>query len=393
MKKELEFPQGFLWGSACSSYQVEGGIDGCDWSKDFPAGRACDFWNRYEEYFDLAEELHQSVFRLSLEWSRIEPHEGKFDEAAVERYRDMLGSLRKRNIKTMVTLWHFTTPAWLSEKGGWLCPEAPEYFKKYVSFVAKELDSQVDFWITINEPMIYTSQGYILGRFPPRKKYDLFSCALASFNLARAHKKAYRAIKEINSEAKVAMAENYSFVEPLYKDPISRFLAWMWNYLRNRIFLEYTKKEQDFIGVNYYFHERIVWDVKYPFVMIKNANKAVSDVGTEIYPKGIYEVLKRLKKHNLPVYITENGLADAKDEKREAFIRDHLKWIHRAIGEGADIRGYLHWSLLDNFEWADGFAPRFGLVEMDYEKCAYKVRPSAKRYAQICEKNVLTVEE
>lgn len=389
MKKELEFPEGFLWGSACSSYQVEGGIDSCNWSEDFSAGKACDFWNRYEEYFDIAEELHQNSFRLSLEWSRIEPSLGEFDIAAIEHYRKILMSLRRRGIKTMVTLWHFTMPAWLSEKGGWTDSASAGYFCRYAEFAVKELDSYADFWITINEPMIYTSQGHIIGRFPPRKKYDLIGCAVASFNLAQAHKKAYRAIKEINPKAEVAMAENYSFVEPLYKDPISRFAVWIWDYMRNRAFLEFTRKEQDFIGVNYYFHERIVWDVKYPFITIKNANKTVSDIGTEIYPKGIYGVLKRMRKYGLPVYITENGLADAKDEKREAFIKDHLRWIHKAIEEGADVRGYLHWSLLDNFEWADGYGPRFGLVEMDYEKCSFRVRPSAKKYAEICQKNRL----
>ncbi len=389
MKKELEFPEGFLWGSACSSYQVEGGIDGCDWSEDFPAGRACDFWNRYEEYFDMAQELHQNVFRLSLEWSRIEPEEGRFDAAAIGRYRKMLESLRKRKIKAMVTLWHFTTPSWLSEKGGWKNSAAPEYFRKYSEFAAKELDPHVDFWITLNEPMIYTSQGYIIGRFPPRKRYDIAGCAAASFHLAQAHKKAYRAIKGANPKAKAGMAENYSFVEPLYGDPISRFAAWAWDYVRNRMFLEFTRKEQDFIGVNYYFHERIAWDVKYPFVFIRNADKSVSDIGTEIYPKGICEVLKRMRKYGLPIYITENGLADAKDEKRGQFIKDHLRWIHKAIGAGADVRGYLHWSLLDNFEWADGYSPRFGLAEMDYDKQSCKIRASAKEYADICAKNRL----
>lgn len=378
-----------MWGSACSSYQVEGGIDKCNWSEDFPAGKACDFWNRYEEYFDIAEALHQNAFRLSLEWSRIEPEEGAYDMAAIEHYRSMLKSLRKRGIKTMVTLWHFTMPAWLSEKGGWMDSGAPGCFRRYAEFAAKELGPYVDFWITINEPMIYTSLGHIIGKFPPRKKYDLVGCAVASFNLAQAHKKAYHAIKEAIPQAEVGTAENYSFVEPLYRDPITRFAAWAWDYVRNRIFLEFTKKEQDFIGVNYYFHERIAWDVKYPFIMIRNADKAVSDIGTEIYPKGIYEVLKRMRKYGRPVYITENGLADAKDEKREMFIKNHLKWVHKALKEGADVRGYLHWSLLDNFEWADGYAPRFGLVEMNYDKCSSKIRPSAKKYAEICAKNKL----
>jgi beta-glucosidase len=393
MKKELEFPEGFIWGSACSSYQVEGGIENCNWSEEFPAGKACDFWNRYEEYFDIAEELKQNVFRLSLEWSRIEPEEGRFDREAIEHYRKMLISLRKRNIKTMVTLWHYTNPIWLSEKGGWASFETPGYFRGYASFVAKELDPFVDFWMTVNEPMISCSHPYILGKFPPKHKYDLLGCGKAAFSFAQAHNKAYDAIKEINPKAQVGMAENYSFVDSLYKDPVSRSIVSVWNYIRNRMLLEFTKDRQDFIGVNYYFHERIVWDVKYPFITIRNADKEVSELGTEIYSKGIYEVLKYLKKYDLPIYITENGIADSKDDKREDFIKDHLKWVHKAIKESADVRGYLYWSLLDNFEWADGYGPRFGLVEMDYENMSCKIRPSARKYAEICERSTLVLED
>jgi len=389
MKKELKFPEGFLWGSACSSYQVEGGIDNCNWSEDFPAGKACDFWNRYEEYFDILEKLNQNVFRLSLEWSRIEPEEGKFDREAVAHYKKILMSLRKRKIKTMVTLWHYTNPAWLTGKGGWASFETPTYFRNYASFVAKELNPYVDFWMTVNEPMISCSHPYLLGKFPPKHKYDIIGCAKAAFNFATAHKKAYGAIKEINPQAQVGMAENYSFVDSLYGDPLSKFIVSVWNYIRNRMLLEYTKGQQDFIGLNYYFHERIVWGVKYPFIFIRNADRVVSELGTEIYPKGIYEVSKYLKGYDLPIYITENGIADSKDEKREAFIKDHLKWVHKAIQEGADVRGYLYWSLLDNFEWADGYDPRFGLVEMDYEKDSFKIRPSAFEYAKICKSNKL----
>ena len=393
MKKELEFPQGFLWGAACSSYQVEGGIENSNWSEDFPAGEACDYWNRYEEYFDIAKELKQNVHRLSLEWSRIEPSPGRFDREAIEHYKKMLVSLRKRGVKTMVTLWHFTNPAWLTPKGGWVNFGTPNYFQDYVTFAVKELDPYVDFWITINEPMISCSLPYITGKFPPRHKNDFIGCGRAAFNLATAHKKAYRAIKEINPAALVGMAENYSSVEPLYKDPVSRLIVSVWDFLRNRMFLEYTKKQQDFIGVNYYFHEKITWDIKFSFVFIKNSNKAVSDIGVEIYPKGICDVLKNLKKYNLPIYITENGIADKEDKMREVFIVDHLKWVHKAIKEGADVRGYLYWSLLDNFEWADGYAPRFGLVEMEYEKMNYKIRPSARKYAEICEENKLVLED
>lgn len=393
MKKELEFPDGFLWGAATSSYQVEGGINNCNWSEDFPAGEACDLWNRFEEYYDIAKELGQNAHRLSLEWSRIEPEEGKFDQEAITHYRDMLISLRKRNIKTMVTLWHFTEPKWLSAKGGWTNAESPRYFRDYANFVVKELDGYVDFWVTLNESGLYVSLSYLLGKFPPQRRRDVWGWGRALFNLALSHKAAYRVIKETNPQAQAGMAENYSFVEPLYKDPVSRFIVQVWDFLRNRMFLEFTRRQQDFIGVNYYFHERLVWDVRYPFVSIHNSNKVVSDRGHEIYPKGIYEVIKRMRKYDLPIYITENGLADKEDRLRAQFIRDHLKWVHKAIQEGADVRGYFHWSLLDNFEWEEKYGPCYGLLAMDFKDVTYSIRPSAREYERICKDNKLIIEK
>ncbi len=392
MKKQLSFPEGFLWGAATSSYQVEGGIEKCNWSKEFPAGKACDYWNRYEEYFDIAKELGHNIHRLSLEWSRIEPAEGQFDQTAIEHYRKMLEALRARGIKTMVTLWHSTNPLWLSEKGGWTHMAAPAYFERYAAYAVRELDELVDFWVTINEPGISTTMPYLLGMFPPRHRHDLWGWGSSLYNLAQAHKRAYRAIKRINPDKPTGMAENYSFVEPQYKDPLSLLLVRVWDFLRNRMFREYVRREQDFIGVNYYFHERLAWDVKYPFVVFRNRNKSVSDRGHEIFPEGLYRVVKDMKKYGLPVYITENGLADKEDKLRAAFIRDHLKWLHRAIREGVDVRGYLHWSLLDNFEWEMRYGPCYGLLAMDFEHQTYEVRPSAREYAKICKTNKLILE-
>lgn len=394
MKKELEFPAGFLWGSGVSSYQVEGGIEKCNWSKDFPAGRACDYYNNYEKYFDIAEELNQNVHRFSLEWSRIEPEEGKFDREAIDHYKKVLMSLKRRDIKTMVTLWHVTIPEWLAEKGGWANSKMPQYFQRYASYVAGELDCYVDFWITLNEPGITISNGYLLGKFPPLRKNDLAGSIRAFFNFVSAHKKAYSTIRNLSPQAKVGMAENYSFAESYEKkSAINNLAVRIWDFLRNRALLELTRNEQDFLGVNYYFHERIKTKTGWPFVEICNENRLVSDRGCEIYPKGIYEVLKSMKKQGLPVYITENGVDDKGDKYRTDFIKKHLEWVHKAIEEGVDVRGYLYWSLLDNFEWELGFEPRYGLVEMDYNTLDYKIRPSAFEYAKICKDNKLTIEE
>ncbi len=386
----LKFPKNFLWGAAVSSYQVEGGIENCDWSKDFPAGRACDYYNQYEKYFDLANELNHNTHRFSLEWSRIEPEEGRFNHKEIERYRKILLALKERNIKSMVTIWHFTSPIWFAEKGGWQNRKSASYFENYTKFVAEKLGDLVDFWVTINEPMIYLSEAYIAGRFPPQKK-NIFLTPLVFLNFLRAHKKAYQAIHNFNKNAKVGLAQNYSFVDPDNKKSfLNRTVANIFNFIRNRLFLVCVKDKQDFLGVNYYFHDCIKITSKFPFLKIENENKKVSDLGWEIFPKGIYYVLKDLQKYNLPIYIAENGLADAEDKNRTEFIKKHLKYIHKAISEGVDVKGYLHWSLLDNFEWVDGFKPRFGLTEMDYEKMEIRVRKSAREYARICGENGLS---
>lgn len=387
-EKIKKFPNDFLWGSSVSSYQVEGGVQSCNWSEKFPAKMACNYFKNYEHYFNLVQELNQNVHRLSLSWSRIQPEEGKFDRSKIKHYREMLLALKARGIKPMVTIWHWTIPVWLSEKGGWENSKFSDYFEQYTRFIVEELDDLVDFWITINEPMIYTSLAYILGKFPPQKKNPLI-IPKVFYNFVKTHKKSYKAIHDINKNAKVGLAQNLSFVDAYdEKSFVNKMIVKSFNFFRNRLFLELTKNYQDFLGVNYYFHDRVKFSLSaFPFVEIKDENKEVSDLGWEIYPQGLYFVLKELKKYNLPIYITENGLADKEDKKRERFIIGHLEQIHLAIEEGIDVRGYLHWSLIDNFEWTDGFSPRFGLVEMDYKTMGTKIRSSAKKYAKVCKEN------
>lgn len=385
---KLKFPKNFSWGATVSSYQVEGGVENCDWSKDFPARKACDYYNRYEEYFDLAKELNQNIHRFSLEWSRIEPEEGKFDRKEIEHYRRMLLALKKRNIKSMVTIWHFTNPIWFFQKGGWQNHKAAVYFENYTKFVVEELDDLVDLWITMNEPMVYLSQAYLIGKFPPQKKNILLAPRIF-YNFIRAHKKAYQTIHSINEDAKVGLAQNYSYIEPDNKKSyLNRAVARLWDFIFNKLFPIFVKRQQDFLGVNYYNIIKIT-PFKFPFIEIENENKKVSDLSWEIFPKGIYYVLKNLQKYNLPIYITENGLADSKDKNRVEFIKEHLKYVHKAINKGVNVKGYLHWSLLDSFEWTDGFEPRFGLVEMNYEKMEAKIRKSAWEYAKICKENIV----
>lgn len=390
----LTFPENFLWGSATSAYQVEGGVEGSDWSRVFPAGRACDHYSRYEEDFDLLQKLNQNAYRFSIEWSRVEPDEKKFDEREIEHYRQVLLSLRRRGIKAMVILHHFTNPLWLAKIGGWANSKTVFYFFRFAERMFKEYGDLVDFWITINEPMIYAGKGYLEGSWPPQKRNPVLFLKVLRNQIA-AHKKVYEKAHD-REIIQVGIAKNNQYFEPANnKSPLDRFFVFLADYFWNRWFLNRIKNHLDFIGLNYYFHNKIGFPLPFRSLggggtyRMKNENRVVSDIGWEVYPQGIYHVLKELKDYKKPIYITENGVADAKDALRKDFIGDHLLWTHKAISEGVDVRGYFYWSLMDNFEWEKGFKPRFGLVEIDYETLARRPRPSAWYYGEICKKNML----
>ncbi|MCK5044536.1 glycoside hydrolase family 1 protein [Candidatus Parcubacteria bacterium] len=374
----MKFPKDFIWGSATSAYQVEGGVENSDWSIDFSTCQSCDHYNRYEEDFTLLEELNQNAYRFSLEWSRIEPQKSCINELEIEHYRKVLQSLKSRNIKTMVTLHHFTTPYWIK----WSDPSAVFYFSRFAKVVFKEYADLVDYWVVINEPLVYASQSYYKGIWTPQKK-SLFSFLKVVNNQISACRKVYQDFHCLKQDVQVGIAKNNVFFEP-YKSLLDKFSASMARYFWNDYFLNKVKNHLDFIGLNYYFHSKI----KFPF-SVQNENRIVSDIGWEIYPQGIYHVLKELKKYNLPIFITENGLADEKDRHRKEFIENHLYWVGKAIKQGVDVRGYFHWSLMDNFEWEKGFKPRFGLVEIDYRTLERRIRSSAYYYAKVCGSNQL----
>lgn len=373
----LKFPKNFYWGTAMSAYQVEGGIKN-DWSvagRKFDAGQACDHYHRFESDFDLAKQMNNNAHRFSIEWARIEPEQGKFDQKEIEHYRKVIVALRERGLEPFVTLYHWTLPIWFAEKGGWLNKDAPKYFERFVEKVVSEYKDLVKFWITLNEPNIYVFFSFFAGIWPPFKK-SWFKSRKAFKQLTETHKKAYQIIHKISSDAKVGIA---------YQKGNSIIVNYEWIYK----FLESIKNNQDFIGLDYYVgtFTGSLWQ------KIFQRKQGLTDLNWQIYPKGIYYALKDLKKkYNKPIYITENGLADAKDEKRAKFIIEHLRWVHKAIKEGVDVRGYFHWSLMDNFEWAMRFAPRFGLIGIDYNHNLKRIpRQSSKIYAEICKNNFLEI--
>lgn len=410
-----EFPKNFFWGSSTSSYQIEGGNinDWSEWEKqnadrlakeaelkfnflalwpkikdeavnpsNYICGRACDHYNRFEDDLKLAQAFNHNAFRFSIEWSRVEPKKGCFDEKEIYHYTRVIDSLLAKGIEPFVTLWHWTIPLWVRDQGGWESKKTAEDFERFSRKIAESLGGKVNYWITLNEPELYANASYLKGSWPPQKR-NIFAYFRVFNNLIRAHKLVYSLIKKSNPGAQIGIAKHNIYFEAYQNRIGNRIMKQLIDWWWNRRFLEKIKEESDFIGLNYYTYNLI--DEGFG----KNRNQIVSDMGWGLYPEGIYFALKELEKYGKPVIITENGLADRKDEHRGWFILEALKNILKAIEEGVDVRGYLHWSLLDNFEWDKGFWPRFGLVEVDYKTMERRIRPSARLYAKICRENKL----
>ncbi len=382
-KNLKNFPKNFLWGVAHSSHQVEGNNKNNDWheweqkgkTKDF-SGLACDSWNKFPEDHDLAQKLGCNAFRLSLEWSRIEPEEGKFNQKAIDHYRKVLQDLKARNIKTVVTLWHWTLPLWFSKKYGWHHKDSVEIFARYCEKVVGELGGEIDFLLTTNEPLMTFGKGYLLGDFPPGKIAP-WKFLKARKNMILSHKKCYDVCKKQNKNLPIGITQYHSFIGSS-KNPIAKLIRKIIFYR----FYDQVGDKQDFIGINYYKKSDLPWK--------RNKNKKVTDFGWEIYPKGIYEVIMDAhRRYQKPIYIFENGLADKEDKYRKDYITDHLKYIKKAIEDGADVRGYFHWSLLDNFEWNEAFEMKFGLCEIDFKdkNRPRTPRPSFYHYQRIIKNN------
>jgi len=398
----LTFPKNFLWGAATSAHQVEGYNTNNDWSLVADsglsdAGKAGDHYHLFEKDFDAAHELNHNAHRFSVEWSRIEPEENTWDEKELEHYCSVIRALLNRGLEPFVTLHHFTLPLWLYHKGGWANKKAPEYFNRYVSYLMKHLPHEVRFWITINEPLVYISQGYIRKKWPPFKKNDIVHALLVFSHMESAHKRAYHTIHAMRSNAHVGIAHSASSFHAYRKHKLGdQLFEMMLDFLVNHSFFRFSKKFHDFLGINYYIHYRIYEVhphlIKNPlqFQDIAKQYREVSDVGWEVYPQGIFNILVDFKDMGLPIYITENGIATKNDHKRTRFIISHLKEIYHAIHAGVDIRGYFHWSLLDNYEWDKGFAPRFGLLGVNYETLERTVQDSARVYARICKENAIS---
>jgi beta-glucosidase len=381
--KPFRLPSTFLYGAASSAHQVEGNNTHSDWwfeeqrGKLPKSGQTADHYNRFAEDFGLAKEIGLSAMRVSLEWSRIEPQPGQFDTSAIQHYRQVLQEMKLQGLTRMVTLHHFTLPQWLAERGGFASRNSIALFTRYARFVAKELGSEIDLWVTINEPEVYTFMSSLRGLWPPFSKNPFRALTIFN-NLAKAHNHAYRAIKTAQPEAQIGLAKNNVYNEPFRpRHWLDRGAVRLNNWFANHWFLNKIKHRLDFIGLNYYFYHSLT--VSWRGIVQKNLDGPKSDMGWRTYPKGLYYLLKDLSQtYRKPIYITENGIANARDDMRQDFIRQHLSWTAAAVAEGCDVRGYFYWSLTDTYEWQDGFDPKFGLIEIDFATQKRTVRPSAQ---------------
>ena len=412
------FPKSFLWGTATAGYQVEGNSTNTDywaWEQQPGAvlhgqrsGRACDWWEgrRWQEDFDRAAADGHTALRLSVEWSRVEPAAARWDEDALDHYRQMVKGLRERGLTPMVTLHHFANPAWAAERRVWETGEAAALFERYARKVAGALGDFVPYWCTINEPNVVMFRGWAEGVLPPRKK-DLGLAWRVAENLLRAHAAAYHALHDARPDALVglpihfrptlpahpgfgldewAATTQFNLFSALFSDAIRtgrmrRVLGWP-------VSVPEAKGTQDFVAIQYYTADVVRFDLTNPGeVFGRRSFPTGAEVDDEkvyaSYSPGLFTALKWARRFHLPIFITENGIGDAADALRRRYLITHLRELWKAVNYCWDVRGYFHWSLLDNFEWERGWSHRFGLYALDTETQVRTARPSAQLYSEI----------
>jgi beta-glucosidase len=419
------FPDNFLWGTATSSHQVEGENTNNDWwdweqqperiIKGHSSGKACDWWGgRWEEDFDRANDGGQNAHRMSIEWSRLEPSPGVWDEEAIAYYRQILQGAKDRGLTPIVTLHHFSNPMWLVEQGGWKNPEVVSYFEKYVRKVVSSLKDLVKIWVTINEPNVYAVYGYLEGLFPPGEK-DLGATFVVIQHLVQAHAATYHAIHEISPNASVGLSHYYRGMEPAKKgSPLDRWVTGIRDrnfnelfpravhdgkirFLGRRIKVPEAIRTQDYFGLDYYSSELVAFDPMNPKMIFSRGfypkDAVLSGTGFIMdSPEGFWKALKYAHSFDLPIYVMENGVEDASDQMRPRYLAHHIRQLWAAVNFNWKVKGYFYWTLVDNFEWERGWTQQFGLWELDVETQERHKRLSADFYTDICKAKGLSSE-
>ena len=421
---DLFFPEKFIWGVATSAHQVEEGCDNNNWShwenqccaqgnsrifNNQRVGVACEHWSRFRQDIVLMQELGVTSYRFSVEWSKIEPQQGEINRQALDHYHEVIDALISADIRPMITLLHFTWPLWFDELGAFEKEDNIGYFEEFCELVFKEYSDRVFLWCTINEIEMVSLRGYLLGQFPPGIR-RFANTARVMRHMVLAHARVYRRLKRLKGGelAKIGLAKNMFLF-----DPSRRWFLGDWvlseiaNRLYNGIILDYlgtgrfnfrlpfagwlctyddeVRGAGDFIGLNYYsrLKARCLFSLKKPYGSLPGTDEVMTDMSYVLYPEGIYRALCHLKALNKPIYITECGVADDADRIRRVFIKRHIYGVSRAIQDGVDVRSFYYWSLMDNFEWSDGYSKKFGLFKVDFDTQKRTMRPGAQEFVQI----------
>jgi beta-glucosidase len=383
---ERTFPDSFVWGTATAAHQIEGGNVNNDWWEfehtpgsgvAEPSGDACDSWHRWPEDVALVADMGLSAYRFSLEWSRIETAPGEWNRESLAHYRAIAELCRERGIEPMVTLHHFTTPQWATAGGGWEDDRIVERFATYVESAVASLADVVDVFFTLNEPNAMGLMGWMLGEFVPGKK-DVGLAASVMERLRAAHSAGMAAIRRVAPAARagLTLALLDWQAEPGGEDAVAGMRG-----LMDDPFLDLARSD-DLLGVQTY--TRLRMGATGPIA--PPAGTALSQLGYEVYPDALEATVRYAWERTggaVPLLVTENGIGTADDAERIDYTRGALAGLARCLDDGIDVRGYLHWSLLDNFEWSHGYGPTFGLVAVDRQTFVRTPKPSAKWYAEV----------
>ena len=418
-----KLPQTFRFCVTTAAHQIEGNNTNSDWWEweQLPgkikngdrSGIATEAWKHFDEDVKNMKWLGIDTYRFSVEWAKIEPEEGVFDESVLAEYRSQIEKLQANGIDPMITLYHFTLPLWVSKNGGWEWSGIADAFDRFTEKVATRLGSGVTLWITLNEPLTIIVAGYMSTVFPPGKN-EMNSIALPMANMVRAHARAYhtlhRVLDSTSHRVRVGLAHHLRNFDPWRsRNPLDRYASKKFDEIFNwaiptavqngtlrfsmpfiahaNEFIPEAINTQDFFGLNYYSRDRIEVN---PFVQEKikrnvTPGAPLTDLGWEIYPDGLSRILEEVgtRFSQMPIWIAENGIADSQDSQRTKFIQDHLSRVADAIQTGLPIEGYCHWTLNDNFEWAEGWSAQFGLFSLEPGTLHRIPRPSAYDFATL----------
>ncbi len=421
---QTTFPKDFIWGTATAAHQIEGNNENTnwgEWEKDTThikdksnAKIAVDGWNRAKDDIKLMKDLGVNSYRFSLAWNKIEPENDKFDETSLRHYDDLINDLKANNIEPMITLHHFTHPQWFEQLGAFEREENIKHFVEFSKLVFARYHDRVKFWVTLNEPNVFVTSAYFNTVFPPGKSDSKLGAEVLK-NMLKAHVEIYRALKpseDGTQNVQIGLATSIFQFEPyrrwhLGDWAIARISSNTFNesvlgffrtgtmnfYAPFDVNLSYTDSEApntvDFIGVNYYSHYayKFDFDFKKATQSLAVEGEEMTDMPYTIYTEGIYRAIRDVSTLKKPIIITENGISDSKDSRRANYIKQSLYSISKAIKDGYDVRGYYYWSLMDNFEWAEGYTQKFGLYEVDLQTQERKLREGSKAFVEIINKN------